>query len=283
MNQSLGRRVALSVALAGVILASPRVASPGDVIPEAAWKRPIGQPLADPGERVASQGPGHIDDGYWQGAPVGGFGAGTFSRSYRGDFSRWHVKAGVHKYQTIAANQFAMYQKAEGDSQGVAQALLADHPKGGGLGTWTWDYPVGAGDYYALYPKSWFDYRWDKFPAHVVLEQFSPVLPDNYKESSYPVAVYRWHAENPTSRSRHGVGASLVDKHGRRLPLLLPDPRRRALRGQLQPVRELAGRLGLWGARNEGRRLRPQALRRRARMNGTASSPSPPWTRRARR
>jgi non-lysosomal glucosylceramidase len=200
MSQSWRCSVIVSVALGGVILASPRAASAGDVIPEAAWKRPIGQPLADAGERVASQGPGHIDDGYWQGAPVGGFGAGTFSRSYRGDFSRWHVKAGVHKYQTIAANQFAMYQKAEGDSQGVAQALLADHPKNGELGAWKWDYPVGAGDYYALYPKSWFDYRWDKFPAHVVLEQFSPVLPDNYKESSYPVAVYRWHAENPTAR-----------------------------------------------------------------------------------
>src|SRR5581483_562780 len=46
----------------------------------------------------------------------------------------------------------------------------------------------------------WFDYRWDKFPAHVVLEQFSPVLPNNYRESSYPVGVYRWHAENPTSK-----------------------------------------------------------------------------------
>ena len=54
------------------------------------------------------------------------------------------------------------------------------------LRSWKWDYPVGAGDYYALYPKSWFDYRWEKFPAHVVLEQFSPVLPDNYKETSYP-------------------------------------------------------------------------------------------------
>ena len=42
-----------------------------------------------------------IDDGYWQGAPVGGFGAGTFSRTYRGDFSRWHVKTGVHKYETV--------------------------------------------------------------------------------------------------------------------------------------------------------------------------------------
>ena len=32
------------------------------------------------------------------------------------------------------------------------------------------------------------------------MEQFSPILPDDYKETSYPVAVYRWHAENPTKR-----------------------------------------------------------------------------------
>src|SRR5258707_4524749 len=42
--------------------------------------------------------------------------------------------------------------------------------------------------------------RWEHFPAHVTLEQFSPVLPDNYRESRYPVAVYRWHAENPSNR-----------------------------------------------------------------------------------
>jgi non-lysosomal glucosylceramidase len=40
-----------------------------------------------------------------------------------------------------------------------------------------------------------------------VLEQFSPVLPNNYRESSYPVAVYRWHAENPT---KHAVTVSVL-------------------------------------------------------------------------
>ena len=83
---------------------------------------------------------------------------------------------------------------------GIAQVLTNDHPKGSALNSWKWDYPVGAGDYAALYPKAWFDYRWEKFPAHVYVEQFSPVLPDNYKETSYPIAVYRWHAENPTKR-----------------------------------------------------------------------------------
>lgn len=167
-------------------------------IPGAAWKRPLGLPLENPGKAMKG---GLIDDGYWQGVPVGGLGAGTFSRSYRGDFARWHIKAAVHKYQSVYANQFAMYQKSEGDAQGVAQVLMNGQPQNGELSTWKWNYPVGAGDYYALFPKAWFDYRWDKFPAHVTLEQFSPVLPDNYRESSYPVAVYQWHAENPTDKT----------------------------------------------------------------------------------
>jgi non-lysosomal glucosylceramidase len=170
-------------------------------IPAAAWKRPIGLPLENPGTKKPTLPASHFDDGFWQGAPVGGFGSGTFSRTYRGDFARWHIKAGVHKYETVDANQFAMFQQSEGDPQGTARVLFTGHPKSGSLGTWAWDYPAGAGDYYALYPKSWFDYRYEKFPAHVVLEQFSPVLPNNYRESSYPVAVYRWHAENPTNKT----------------------------------------------------------------------------------
>src|SRR5437868_12507108 len=99
----------------------------GDSIPKIAWKRPIGEPFGEPGTRKPEVG-GMIDDGYWQGAPVGGLGSGTFSRTYRGDFSRWHLKSGIHKYETVYANQFAIYEKSEGSSQGVAQMLVADHP-----------------------------------------------------------------------------------------------------------------------------------------------------------
>jgi non-lysosomal glucosylceramidase len=171
----------------------------GDSIPRAAWKRGIGEPLKNAGTKKPNIPV--IDDGYWQGAPVGGFGAGTFSRTYAGNFSRWHLKTGIHKYQTLYANQFAMHQQVEGSTEGITQVLSTDHPAAGSLTSWKWDYPVGVGDYYSLYPKSWYDYRWDKFPAHVVLEQFSPILPNNYRETSYPVAVYRWHAENPTNKS----------------------------------------------------------------------------------
>ncbi|HZR65622.1 MAG TPA: non-lysosomal glucosylceramidase [Terriglobales bacterium] len=195
----LVRLLSLAVVILGFAASTPFVFA-GDTIPKVAWKRGIGQPLENPGGRKpALAQSGMIDDGYWQGAPVGGFGSGTFSRTYRGDFARWHIKAGVHKYQTVWANQFAVYEKAE-DGEPVAQVLTAGHPDDGELNSWKWDYPVGAGDYYALYPKSWYDYRYERFPAHVMLEQFSPVLPNNYRESSYPVAVYRWHVENPTDK-----------------------------------------------------------------------------------
>ncbi|HEY2547941.1 MAG TPA: hypothetical protein VGI46_17850 [Candidatus Acidoferrum sp.] len=56
-----------------------------DEFPKIAWIRPLGEPLAIP---ASAKNKSDIDDGYWQGAPVGGFGAGTFSRTYRGDFAR---------------------------------------------------------------------------------------------------------------------------------------------------------------------------------------------------
>jgi len=176
------------------------VLSADDNIPRAAWRIPIGQPPANPGGRKPELSPaGNIDDGYWQGAPVGGFGAGTFSRSYRGHYERWHVKAGIHKYEDVPGNQFAVFAQPEGE-QSVAEVLATGKPQGGQLAAWNWTYPAGAGEYAALYPKSWFAYSSAHLPVKLTLEQFSPILPDNYKESSYPVAIYNWYAENPTAK-----------------------------------------------------------------------------------
>ena len=36
------------------------------------------------------------------------------------------------------------------------------------------------------------------FEAQLSCEQFSPILPNNYQESSYPVAMFEWVAHNPT-------------------------------------------------------------------------------------
>src|ERR1700751_5257633 len=112
-----------------------------DQIPQAAWRIAIGQPPADPGGKKPTL-PTDIDDGFWQGAPVGGFGAGTFSRSYRGNFERWHIKAGVHKYENVPGNQFAVFVQPEG---GTAKAVVLStgKPLNGALSAWDWSYPAG--------------------------------------------------------------------------------------------------------------------------------------------
>ena len=46
----------------------------GDTIPKAAWKRPIGLPLANAGGKKPTLDAGHIDDGYWQGLQWAGWG-----------------------------------------------------------------------------------------------------------------------------------------------------------------------------------------------------------------
>ena len=140
----MGKKLASLGIVSLFVFASVSPARASDDIPKAAWHRPIGQPLENPGVRRSA---GDIDDGYWQGAPVGGFGSGTFSRTFAGNFSRWHLKTGVHKYQTLYANQFAMYQQTEGSKESVAQVLSTDHPTARSLNTWKWDYPVGAGNY----------------------------------------------------------------------------------------------------------------------------------------
>ena len=170
-----------------------------DEVPPLAWRIPIGQAPANPGGQKPELGGTNIDDGFWQGAPVGGFGAGTFSRSYRGNFERWHVKGGVHKYENVPANQFSVFAQEAG-GEPVAIVLSTGKPTGNALSAWNWTYPVGRGEYAALYPKSWFSYKAPQLPVKLTLEQFSPVLPDNYKESSYPVAVYNWSAQNPTDK-----------------------------------------------------------------------------------
>jgi len=99
------RRKAFAFSILMVCLMLVPLLIAGDDIPKAAWKRPLGAPLENAGKKKTGLEAQHLDDGYWQGAPVGGFGAGTFSRSYRGDFVRWHIKPGVHKYESASGNQ----------------------------------------------------------------------------------------------------------------------------------------------------------------------------------
>ena len=116
----------------------------------------------------------------------------------------------------MPACQFSVFEETQGKKQ--AFALSTEPPTDGSLSSWKW-YPSegrrkkeegrreeeertgeesnSSGSYHALYPRSWFVYE-NVFHAQLSCEQFSPILPNNYQESSYPVAMFEWVAHNPT-------------------------------------------------------------------------------------
>ena len=166
-------------------------------ISNAAWKIGIGEELANPGTS------GFKDYGYWNGVPMGGFSGGAIQRSFNGDFNLWYLDVGMEKAETVPANQFSVFMKSESVSA-VSQVLWNWHPSDsyeGTLSSWNWDYPKESGTYYALYPKAWTVYTHADFPVRLACEQFSPIIPDNYEETSLPVGVFKWTAENPTNEN----------------------------------------------------------------------------------
>ncbi|MEB3216972.1 MAG: GH116 family glycosyl hydrolase [Nostocales cyanobacterium 94392] len=174
------------------------IKNPSYTIPNCTWSRAIGLGWEQPYTvRKAS----NIDDGPWQGMPLGGFGAGCIGRSPRGDFNLWHIDGGEHTFQNIPGCQFSIFESS--NHQNIAYGLSTEPSHDGTLSAWNF-YPPSksvadsTGTYHALYPRSWFVYE-NVFQAQLSCEQFSPIWADNYQESSYPVAVFVWNAHNPTN------------------------------------------------------------------------------------
>jgi non-lysosomal glucosylceramidase len=162
-----------------------------------AWRRPIGLPYDGPETSRQDVDPPLVDDGPWGGVPLGGLGAGSIGRTHRGDFARWHLDVGRHRFETIAADQFSVYVARGGANS--AHVLSTIRPET--LRSWNWDLPEGAGMYHGLFPYAWFEYDWAELPVRLMQRQFSPVIPGNHRESSYPVGIFEWQIENPSPDS----------------------------------------------------------------------------------
>lgn len=194
-------------------------------IPACAWSRPIGLGWDKPYTvRYAS----NLDDGPFHGMPLGGFGAGCIGRSHQGDFNLWHIDGGEHTFKSMPACQFSVFEQVGEKTQ--AYALCTEVPDDGSLSSWRFypsdggdgegrgdgevdasssslsssssppaESPLSTGTYHALYPRSWFVYE-NVFQANLTCEQFSPIIAQNYQETSYPVAIFEWTAHNPTNQ-----------------------------------------------------------------------------------
>ena len=160
----------------------------------AAWRRPIGLPYDGPERTRKDVDQPLLDDGPWGGVPLGGLGSGAIGRTHRGDFARWHLDVGRHRFETVPADQFSVYVAKGGASS--AHVLSTIRPET--LRSWNWDLPEGAGTYHGLFPNAWLQYDWAELPVRLTQRQFSPVIPGNYRESSYPVGIFEWEIENPS-------------------------------------------------------------------------------------
>lgn len=187
------------------LLGRARRRRPSWTAPPASWSRPLGQGWQQPYTvRYAS----NLDDGPNHGMPLGGFGAGCIGRAPDGSFNLWHLDGGEHWFGTLPDCQFALFE-SNGDQQrahalAVKPAADASRPGAGEpLSAWSW-YPAStaaqpSGTYAARYPLSWSHYQ-GVFDAEVSCQAFSPILPGDYRRSSYPVAVFVWTLRNPSRK-----------------------------------------------------------------------------------
>jgi non-lysosomal glucosylceramidase len=161
-------------------------------IPSQAWRHPLGRGV-DPEPRPRVSTP-MIDDGPWAGVPIGGIGAGSIGRTQRGDFARWHLRTGEHRFEPVAIDGFALW--VENGERRATTVLRTTEPPSG----WGPALAAGAGTYRALFPRSWFEYEIPGCPLRVTEEQLSPVFPGDDAAASLPVGTFEYELDNPTDR-----------------------------------------------------------------------------------
>ncbi len=150
------------------------------------------------------------------GVPLGGIGGGSITRGWQGDFRRWQLRPGFYSHQVVFADQFSLYVQRKGEVP-QAQVLYPSHPEGIALSKWKWDMDPICATYYALFPRAWTIYDEPLPGVRLTCRQIFPVIAHNYKESSYPVAVFQWKIDNIGKQSAT-VGLMFTFQNGMGTP-----------------------------------------------------------------
>lgn len=131
------------------------------------------------------------------GCPMGGLGTGTIGRGYRGEFCRFQMVPGMYEYHIVQADAFIVTIRKEG--QTVYQKVLTGMRASRSLKTWDWGFPLEQATYQALFPRAWTVYDIPEFKVKLTCEQISPVIPHDYKDTSFPMTAFIWTAHNSGS------------------------------------------------------------------------------------
>ncbi|KAK1609620.1 hypothetical protein QYE76_033293 [Lolium multiflorum] len=144
-------------------------------------------------------------DNCYRGVPLGVLGSGSIGRSYRGYFQHFQIFPRVYEQKPVLANQFSAFVSRPGGKRyaTILSSPNADVLKGidkNGIGSWDWNLKDKNCAYHGLFPRSWTTYEGEPDPEiKITCRQISPFIPHNYKESSFPVAVFTFTVENSGS------------------------------------------------------------------------------------
>nr|XP_043621004.1 non-lysosomal glucosylceramidase-like isoform X1 [Erigeron canadensis]XP_043621005.1 non-lysosomal glucosylceramidase-like isoform X1 [Erigeron canadensis] len=139
------------------------------------------------------------------GVPLGGIGAGSIGRTYKGEFLRWQLFTKICEDKPVLANQFSVFVSRPNGKK-YSTVLCPPNPEilkmnrdnsANGIGSWDWNFTGHSSTYHALYPRAWTVYDGEPDPdLKIVCRQISPIIPHNYKESSLPVSVFTFTLSN---------------------------------------------------------------------------------------
>lgn len=157
--------------------------------------------------------------------PIGGIGGGSIGRGFHGEFCRYHMIPGIYHHEIVFANQFIVSIRKKG--RNVYQQVLSPYYPSSQtfsyLSSWNWGFNGEFGRYCALYPQSWTTYDLPGQNVILMCRQISPVIPHNYKDSSFPAAVFVWTVVNKNSEPidlsltftfKNGIGCKETDNAG---------------------------------------------------------------------
>ncbi|KAL2339333.1 hypothetical protein Fmac_013779 [Flemingia macrophylla] len=135
------------------------------------------------------------------GVPLGGIGSGSIGRSFRGEFQRWQLFPRICEEKPVLANQFSVFvSRTSGEKYSSVLCpgkpeILKQNPVSG-TESWDWNINGNSSTYHALYPRAWTVYEEPDPALRIVCRQISPVIPHNYRESSFPVTVFTFTLKN---------------------------------------------------------------------------------------
>uniref|UniRef100_A0AC34RD61 Glucosylceramidase n=1 Tax=Panagrolaimus sp. JU765 TaxID=591449 RepID=A0AC34RD61_9BILA len=132
------------------------------------------------------------------GVPCGGIGSGSIGRDFRGAFCKFSLRPGFveQKSNPVKADQFILNVSKEGKTIKqivLSSAFVGNEPT---LNSWDFCFPKENLAYRGLYPRSWTKYDFPDLKLRIILRQVSPIIPNNYKDSSFPGSIFVFDVEN---------------------------------------------------------------------------------------